>query len=111
MALFGRRLYGRVARQLRDRDIPWSAKLEAAHVMADVFADDDGGFDRDLFLKTCGVIAPQCAVCGEPDDEHLPGCALVRAVEAHPAGKNDEYEHFTVPPQVLSFYGLKGGKP
>jgi len=81
-----RKTYEQVARGLRDRNIPWSARVEAANVMADVFADDNERFDRGRFLEACGVEFPPCLVCGEPGG-HLPGCALEQSMEVHPAGK------------------------
>ena len=83
--MFTRQHYQAIAAEIRSAQMSWSAKREWGLVMANLFAEDNPAFDRELFLAKAGVEAAPCLTCGEYYPDHLPGCALEESFRRHPA--------------------------
>ena len=83
--MFTRQHYQAIADEIRRAEMAWSTKQEWAGVMAVMFAADNPHFDTEQFLAAAGVEHAPCLTCGEYYPDHLPGCALERSFEAHPA--------------------------
>lgn len=86
MVMWTKRHFEALAKAVREAtNLPWTARREWAHTLADLFGEDNPNFDRFRFLEAAGVQYPPCVSCGEPNNDHLPGCALQESFMAHPA--------------------------
>lgn len=85
MVMWTARHFRVLAEQVRNANMPWSAKKEWSSLLADTFEADNPRFDRFKFLEACGTLAAECPTCGEPNGDHLPGCALQESFLTHPA--------------------------
>ena len=85
MPMWTRRHYAAIARHVRESDMSWGAKRDLVETLVEVFADDNPRFDAEKFRDAAGTLSPPCTSCGEPNGDHLPGCALQESFLAHPA--------------------------